>query len=230
MPSSHVLLDQVDMALDDEHAVASAGLLLAATLAERLGIEQTTDQLVDLGDRTGAARPGRKLLTLVHAWSPAATASTTWNCRLRVDRQRARPPGDGRLHGRDLAARFTFGDVRQLDRLTGRSLAGPGRPVPAPGTGRWSLTWTPPSARCTATTSRAPATATPTGSASTSRCAALAGAASSVSRMGHLAENLHWAGLTEQANTRTRADLQRSVRVRLADTSPDPGVASGASS
>src|SRR5215218_1531075 len=67
MPSSHVVLDQVDIAFDDEHAAAGAGLLLPATLAERLGIEQATDQLVDLGDRSGAARPGRKLLTLVHA-------------------------------------------------------------------------------------------------------------------------------------------------------------------
>jgi hypothetical protein len=67
MPSSHVVLDQVDTAFDDEHAVASARLLLAATLAERLGIEQAADQLVDLGGRPGAARPGRKLLTLVHA-------------------------------------------------------------------------------------------------------------------------------------------------------------------
>jgi hypothetical protein len=30
-------LDQVDIAFDDEHAVAWAGLLLPATLAERLG-------------------------------------------------------------------------------------------------------------------------------------------------------------------------------------------------
>jgi hypothetical protein len=52
---------------DDQWSVASAGLLLPAPLAERLGIEQVTDQLVDLGDRPGAARPGRKLLTLVHA-------------------------------------------------------------------------------------------------------------------------------------------------------------------
>jgi hypothetical protein len=37
MPSSHVLLDQVDIAFDDEHAVIWAGLLLSATLAERLG-------------------------------------------------------------------------------------------------------------------------------------------------------------------------------------------------
>ena len=63
MRSSHVVLDQVDIAFDDERAVASAGLLLPATLAERLGIEQAADRLVDLGDRPGAAHPGRKLLT-----------------------------------------------------------------------------------------------------------------------------------------------------------------------
>jgi hypothetical protein len=56
------VLDQVDITFDDPRAVAHAGLLLPATLAERLGIEQTTDQLVDLGDRIGAAPPGRKLL------------------------------------------------------------------------------------------------------------------------------------------------------------------------
>jgi hypothetical protein len=67
MPSSHVVLDQVDIAFDDARAVAAAGLLLPATLAERLGTEQATDELIDLGDRPGAARPGRKLLTLVHA-------------------------------------------------------------------------------------------------------------------------------------------------------------------
>jgi len=34
-----VVLDQVDVAFDDERSVASAGLLLPATLVERLGIE-----------------------------------------------------------------------------------------------------------------------------------------------------------------------------------------------
>jgi hypothetical protein len=72
MPSSHVVLDQVDITFDDQGSVASAGLLLPATLAERLGIEQVTDQVVDLCDRLGAAHPGRKLLTLVHAMSPAS--------------------------------------------------------------------------------------------------------------------------------------------------------------
>jgi hypothetical protein len=66
MQSSHTL-DQLDICFDDTHAVANAGLLLPATLAERLGIEQAADALIDLGDRAGAYRPGRKLLTLVHA-------------------------------------------------------------------------------------------------------------------------------------------------------------------
>jgi hypothetical protein len=67
MRSSPVVLDQVDAAFDDERVVANAGLLLAATLAERLGLEQAADELIDLGNRPGPARPGRKLLTLVHS-------------------------------------------------------------------------------------------------------------------------------------------------------------------
>jgi hypothetical protein len=59
MGSSHIL-DQLDTCFDDTHAVANAGLLLAATLAERLGIEQAADALIDLGERAGAAHPGRK--------------------------------------------------------------------------------------------------------------------------------------------------------------------------
>jgi hypothetical protein len=66
MASSHTL-DQLDICFDDTHAIAGAGLLLPATLAERLGIEQAADALIDLGDRPGAAHPGRKLLTLVHS-------------------------------------------------------------------------------------------------------------------------------------------------------------------
>jgi hypothetical protein len=52
---------------EDDHAVANAGLLLPATLAERLGIEAVVDQLVDLGERPGHHRSGRKVLTLLHA-------------------------------------------------------------------------------------------------------------------------------------------------------------------
>jgi hypothetical protein len=44
MPASHATLDldHLLVAFDDPHAVASAGLLLPATLAERLGIEAAT--------------------------------------------------------------------------------------------------------------------------------------------------------------------------------------------
>ena len=54
MTSSHTL-DQLDTRFDDSHAIANAGPLLAATLAQRLGIEQTADQLIDLA--SGPAPP-----------------------------------------------------------------------------------------------------------------------------------------------------------------------------
>ena len=66
MASSHTP-DQLDICFDDTHAVANAGLLLPATLAERLGIEQVADALIALSERAGAHRPGRKLLTQVHS-------------------------------------------------------------------------------------------------------------------------------------------------------------------
>jgi hypothetical protein len=49
--------------------------LLPATLADRLGIEQTADELIDLGERPGAARPGRKVLTVVHSLVAGRTRS-----------------------------------------------------------------------------------------------------------------------------------------------------------
>jgi Transposase DDE domain group 1 len=124
MRSSHVVLDQVEIAFDDPRAVAHAGLLLPATLAERLGIEQATDQLVDLGDRPGAARPGRKLLTLVHAMVAGA------DCIHDVELLRSGSTASMLGHqvmapstvGTFLRA-FTFGHVRQLDQVTGELLS-----------------------------------------------------------------------------------------------------------
>jgi ribosomal protein L30/L7E len=134
MRSSHVLLDQVDIVFDDEHAVAGAGLLLPATLAERLGVEQVTDQVVDLGDRPGAAHPGRKLLTLVHALVAGGDCID--------DVELLRSGATGSVLGHRVVApstvgtflrSFTFGHVRQLDQVTATILqrawaagAGPG--------------------------------------------------------------------------------------------------------
>ena len=134
MRSSHVLLDQVDIVFDDEHAVAGAGLLLPATLAERLGVEQVTDQVVDLGDRPGAAHPGRKLLTLVHALVAGGDCID--------DVELLRSGATGSVLGHRVVApstvgtflrSFTFGHARQLDQVTATILqrawaagAGPG--------------------------------------------------------------------------------------------------------
>jgi Transposase DDE domain group 1 len=120
MPVSHgpPALDQLGVVFDDTHAVASAGLL-PATLAERLGIQQTADQLIDLGQRPGAAHPGAKLLTLVHA------LVTGGDCIDDVDVLRCGSTSQVLGHrvlapstvGTFLRA-FTFGHTRQLDRLT----------------------------------------------------------------------------------------------------------------
>ena len=42
-------LDRLAFAFDDQRVVANAGLLLASTLAGRLGIEQIVDEMLDLG-------------------------------------------------------------------------------------------------------------------------------------------------------------------------------------
>ena len=69
---SHAL-DRLEVSFDDPNLVANAGLLLTATLAERLDLEAMIDSTVKLGDRVGGARPGRKVLTLAHAMIAGAT-------------------------------------------------------------------------------------------------------------------------------------------------------------
>jgi hypothetical protein len=133
MPSSHTL-DQLDICFDDTHAIANAGLLLPATLAQRLGIEQAADQVIDLGQRPGAAHPGRKLLTLVHAMIAGGdciddTDVLRCGATSQVLGHRVMAPS---TIGTFLRT-FTFGHVRQLDRLCEQILqrawaagAGPG--------------------------------------------------------------------------------------------------------
>ena len=111
MPSSHTP-DALVVAFDDDHAVANAGLALTATLAERLGVEAVVDELVDLGDRPGAHRPGRTVLTLLHAM--VATRSTTPTCWDRAHQEvlghRVMAPSTLGT----LLRSFSFGHIRQL--------------------------------------------------------------------------------------------------------------------
>jgi hypothetical protein len=126
-------LDRVAVVFDDRRAVSDAGIVLVAALAQRLGVEALAARLVRLGQRVGAANAGRKVMTLIYAMVLGA------DCIDDCDVLRS-----GRLSallgtvaapstlGTFLRA-FTFGHVRQLDRLLAESLrrawaagAGPG--------------------------------------------------------------------------------------------------------
>ena len=115
-------LDGVRVEFDDERVVSDAGMLLVATLAQRLGIEALARRLVRLRrDRPGAANAGRKVMALLFAMVLGADSIDDCDV-LRAGRTR-------RLLGGWLPApstlgtflrAFTFGHVRQLDALLGR--------------------------------------------------------------------------------------------------------------
>ena len=123
-----------EVIFDDDHAVANAGLALVAMCSTALGIEDAANEYVDLGDRPGASRPSRKILTLLHSMVVGG------DCIDDVDGLRCGSTGQVLGHrvmapstiGTFLRS-FTFGHVRQLDRLFGTILqrawtagAGPG--------------------------------------------------------------------------------------------------------
>jgi Transposase DDE domain group 1 len=129
-----VRLDSVLVEFDDERLVANAGVLLTSTLINRLGLERLVEESVDLGQRPGAAKPGRKLCSLVHAM--ALGADSIDDCDV------LRCGGTEALCGHRVMApstlgtflrSFSFGHVRQLDRVLAESIrrawsagAGPG--------------------------------------------------------------------------------------------------------
>lgn len=116
-------IDRVRATFDDDSLVADAGLVLVATLVARLGLEALIDATVRLVGRVGGARPGRKVLTLVHAMLADA------DCIDDTDRLRAGSTGAVLGHrvmapstlGTFLRS-FTFGHVRQLEAVVGRAI------------------------------------------------------------------------------------------------------------
>lgn len=127
-------IDGLQVVFDDDRAVANAGLILPATLAQRLGLEGLIDEGVDLGERPGAARPGRKVMSIVHAILAGADCIDGCDVLRSGEAQavlghRVMAPS---TLGTFLRA-FTFGHVRQLDRVSEIALgrawaagAGPG--------------------------------------------------------------------------------------------------------
>jgi len=127
-------IDRIAVTFDDPNLVANAGLLLVATLVNRLGLEDLCNATIRLVGRSGGFQPGRKILTLVHAMVAGAThidhadmlrAGST----AKVLPHRVMAPS---TLGTFLRS-FSFGHVRQFEKVIGDALsrawslgAGPG--------------------------------------------------------------------------------------------------------
>ena len=131
------LPDRSEVVFDDERVVVNAGIVLAVAVGRRLGIEALVDAAVRLGGRPGASRPGRKVLSLIHAMLLGADCIDDCDV-LRAGRTEAvlghRPMAPSTL-GTFLRS-FTFGHVRQLDRVLGQALRRAWQAGAGPGKGR----------------------------------------------------------------------------------------------
>ena len=63
LPRNHLHRSQVDF--DDPRLVANDGLLLPATLAQHLGLQERVDHRLNRGNAPGRGTTGDKLMTLV---------------------------------------------------------------------------------------------------------------------------------------------------------------------
>jgi hypothetical protein len=127
-------IDRVEVTFDDESLVADAGLIVPATLMLRLGLEGLVNQTVRLVGRVGGALPGRKVLTLVAAILAGGSHIDHAN-KLRAGATEEVLPFQVMAPstlGTFLRA-FTFGHIRQLDRVIAETIrrawalgAGPG--------------------------------------------------------------------------------------------------------
>ena len=122
LPRNHP--DRIRVAFDDHRLVANAGLLLPATLAQHLGLGELVDHHLDLGSAPGRANPGDKIMTLV------ASALAGGDCIDDADALRA--GGAACALGSTVKApstlgtflhSFSWGHVRQLDRVSRELLA-----------------------------------------------------------------------------------------------------------
>ena len=129
--------DRLAVAFDDERVIANAGVMLPALLADRLGIEAVVEEIVDLGARSGAANPGRKVMTLVSAMTLGADCIE--DCDVLRSGQTSAVLGHAVAAPSTLGTflrAFTFGHVRQLDRVLAESLSRAWTAGAGPGEGR----------------------------------------------------------------------------------------------
>ena len=116
-------IDRIEVVFDDPNLVASAGLLIPATLMARLGLEALVNEWVRLVGRVGGASPGRKVLTLVATILAGGSHIDHANL-LRAGATQAALPfrvmAPSTL-GTFLRA-FTFGHIRQLDQVIAETI------------------------------------------------------------------------------------------------------------
>ena len=133
-------IDRYEVVFDDEGLVADAGLLAAGTLMDRLGLEDLVDRTVRLEGRVGGPNPGRKVLTVVSAMLVGGSHID------HVDRLRA--GSTGRVLGHAVMApstvgtflrSFTWGHVRQLEKVLTVALGRAWRAGAGPGKGAVTL-------------------------------------------------------------------------------------------
>lgn len=116
-------LDHIDVRADDENSVSDAGLLVAATLGQRLGLGELLREHLTVPGSAGA-NPDQKSLTLIHSLLAGG------DCIEDVNALRA--GSTGAVLGHRVAASsavgtflraFGFGHARQLDVVARRLLA-----------------------------------------------------------------------------------------------------------
>ena len=132
--------DRIRIAFDDRRLVANAGLLLPATLARHLGLPELVQQRLDLGDAPGRANTGDKMMTLV------ASALAGGDCI--DDADVLRTGGTACTLGGTVKApstlgtflrSFSWGHVRQLDRVSRELLARAWQAGAGPGDGPFTI-------------------------------------------------------------------------------------------
>lgn len=116
-------VDRIDATFDDPGLVANAGLILPATLMARLGLEVLVNSVVCLAGRVGGASPGRKICTLVATILAGGSHIDHANvlragATAKVLGFRVMAPS---TLGTFLRS-FTFGHVRQLDKVIGETI------------------------------------------------------------------------------------------------------------
>lgn len=117
------MIDRLDVVFDEPNLVANAGLVTVATLADRVGLGRLVDDTVRLGDRPGAANAGSKVLTLVHMLVAGGSHIDHADMLRAGDTARVLPFGVAAPSTVGTFLRsFTFGHVRQLDRVIDQTL------------------------------------------------------------------------------------------------------------